>query len=113
MLAVSHGRLILMSTPFGRRGHFFEAWEQQRGWKKIAITADQCPRITPEFLAEERETLGEWMFRQEYQGVFTETLDQLFTFESIQTAFDHDVPPLFDIPEEGLIWTSDFTPAST
>lgn len=27
MLAVSNGRLILMSTPFGKRGHFFEEWE--------------------------------------------------------------------------------------
>ena len=26
MLAVSGGRLILMSTPFGKRGHFFEEW---------------------------------------------------------------------------------------
>lgn len=26
MLAVSGGRLILMSTPFGKRGHFFETW---------------------------------------------------------------------------------------
>jgi hypothetical protein len=27
MLAVNQGRLILMSTPWGKRGHFFEAWE--------------------------------------------------------------------------------------
>ncbi len=27
MLAVSAGRLILLGTPHGRRGHFFEAWQ--------------------------------------------------------------------------------------
>ena len=27
MLAVSGGRLWLMSTPFGKRGFFYEAWE--------------------------------------------------------------------------------------
>ena len=26
MLAVSGGRLILMSTPYGQTGHFFEEW---------------------------------------------------------------------------------------
>ena len=31
MLAVSGGRLILMSTPFGKRGHFFEEWENGGG----------------------------------------------------------------------------------
>ena len=30
MLAVSDGRHILMSTPFGKRGHFFHIWDEQR-----------------------------------------------------------------------------------
>ena len=30
MLAVSGGRLILMSTPFGKRGHFFNEWRCQQ-----------------------------------------------------------------------------------
>ena len=58
MLAVSHGRLIAMSTPFGRRGWYFESWESPRNWRRTKITADQCPRITPEFLAEERQALA-------------------------------------------------------
>ena len=28
MLAVSGGRLILLSTPFGKRGHFYETWQE-------------------------------------------------------------------------------------
>lgn len=70
MLAVSDGQLILMSTPNGRRGHFFEAWE--RGgpeWERIQVTADQVPRISPEFLAEERRIMQE-RYRQEYEGAF-------------------------------------------
>src|SRR3954452_12711715 len=55
MLAVSRGRLILMSTPWGKRGHFHEAWENGGpSWERVKITAAQCPRISPEFLAEER-----------------------------------------------------------
>jgi hypothetical protein len=29
MLAVSHGRLIALSTPFGQRGWFWQAWEAE------------------------------------------------------------------------------------
>src|SRR5262245_15448803 len=39
-LAVSGGRLILMSTPWGRRGHFFEAWENGGPrWERVKIPA--------------------------------------------------------------------------
>ncbi|NLL96703.1 MAG: hypothetical protein GX227_06280, partial [Clostridiaceae bacterium] len=58
MLAVSGGRIILMSTPFGKRGHFFKEWtEGGDTWERIMITAHDCPRITPEFLEEERQAL--------------------------------------------------------
>ena len=70
MLAVSGGQFILMSTPNGRRGHFFEAWE--RGgpeWDRVKITAWQVPRIERAFLEEERRVLGD-RFRQEYEGEF-------------------------------------------
>src|SRR5436309_264274 len=29
MLAVSHGRLILLSTPFGKRGFFWDEWAEE------------------------------------------------------------------------------------
>ena len=51
MLAVSGGRLILMSTPFGKRGHFFKEWtEGGDTWERIMIPAHDCPRISPECL---------------------------------------------------------------
>ena len=53
MLAVSGGRLVGLSTPFGRRGWFHEEWEGKAPWKRVRIAAEDCPRITPEFLAEE------------------------------------------------------------
>ena len=35
MLSVSNGAHIVMSTPFGRRGHFFDIWESGEGWEKV------------------------------------------------------------------------------
>jgi len=67
MLAVSNGRLIALSTPFGKRGWFHHAWTRGgKDWQRVEIPATQCPRITPEFLAEERRALGDAIFRREY-----------------------------------------------
>lgn len=80
MLAVSSGRLICMSTPFGRRGWFFEEWhEAAHVWERVRITADQCPRISPEFLAEERVMLGERWYQQEYFCAFMEMIGAVFS----------------------------------
>jgi phage terminase large subunit-like protein len=57
-LAVSGGRLILLSTPRGKQGIFWRAWDGEQNWKKVNVTAEQCPRISKEFLGEERRALG-------------------------------------------------------
>jgi hypothetical protein len=95
MLAVSRGRLVALSTPFGKRGWFHDAWHSGEAWERVRITADQCPRITPEFLAEERRALGERWFKQEYQCDFTECIDAVFSYDDIQAAMSPDVKPLF------------------
>jgi hypothetical protein len=67
MLAVSDGRLICLSTPYGKRGFFHDAWARGGSdWARIEVPAERIPRIKPEFLARERRALGESWFRQEY-----------------------------------------------
>ena len=96
MLAVSGGRLIMLSTPFGKGGFFYREWEEgSADWKRVRIMADQCPRITPEFLAEERESMGELWFRQEYQTEFVDATLQFFPTDLIESAFMRDVEPLW------------------
>jgi len=95
MLAVSQGRLVLMSTPNGRRGHFYEAWESESDWERVKVRATDCPRITPEFLDTERRNLGEWWFRQEYQCEFVDSAAQLFRSADIERAISDEVKPLF------------------
>jgi hypothetical protein len=91
MLAVSGGRLIALSTPFGTRGWWYEAWRSNEAWERYTITAKQCPRITAEFLEEERRTLGEWWFRQEYECQFLDSQTQAFTHDMVEHAFDYGV----------------------
>lgn len=95
MLAVSGGRLVLMSTPFGKRGHFFEEWAHGGdAWTRILIPATECPRISPAFLEEERRSLGELWFRSEYLCEFVETVDSVFGYDLVAEALCTDVRPL-------------------
>jgi hypothetical protein len=95
MLAVSHGRLAMLSTPYGKRGVFHQEWTEGQGWERVKITADHCPRITAEFLAEERRALPDWVYRQEYQCEFADTVDSAFRYEDVMGALSADVAPLF------------------
>jgi hypothetical protein len=95
MLAVSGGSLMMLSTPFGKRGAFFEEWTQGAGWERYRIPAGDCPRISEAFLEEERLSLPRRVYRQEYECSFEETDDQVFSFEDVDAAISPDVTPLF------------------
>jgi phage terminase large subunit-like protein len=91
MLAVSGGRLMMLSTPYGKRGVFHEEWTGGEEWERYEVPATECPRIPAAFLEEERRTLPEWWFAQEYLCEFRETEDQLFTHEMIERARADDL----------------------
>lgn len=95
MLATTKGRMVLLSTPYGRRGFFFDAWENGTGWQRTKITAEQCPRIDPAWLAEERRLIGEWQYKQEYLCEFVDTDEQLFSSAIIEAALTSEVKPLW------------------
>jgi hypothetical protein len=97
MLAVSQGQLVCLSTPFGKRGWFFDEWHGTGDWQRVRITASECPRIARDFLAEEERSLGPRWYRQEYECSFEDTIDQVFSYESVRRAFSTDVRPLFPV----------------
>jgi hypothetical protein len=84
MLAVSGGRLVLLSTPAGRRGWFFEEWEHGEGYQRFSVRADECPRISREFLASERAALGPTWFSQEYENQFVSVEGAVFPEHYLQ-----------------------------
>ena len=95
MLAVSGGRLVCLSTPFGRRGWFHQTWEQGEGWSRLKVDAYACPRISPQFLAEEQRTLPDLWFRSEYLVEFVDVDSQLFGYDLVHAALADDIAPLF------------------
>ncbi len=70
MLAVSRGRLVALSTPFGQRGWFYRAWQGDGPWHKVRVQWQECPRITAAFIAEEERALGRSWVAQEYECSF-------------------------------------------
>jgi hypothetical protein len=94
MMAVSGGALMMLTTPAGKRGAFYEAWTSSEEWDRYEVPAREIPRITEEFLDEERRALPSWVYRQEYECSFEETSDQIFTTELVERAFRPDFEPL-------------------
>ena len=105
MLAVSGGSLVMLTTPYGKRGVFYEEWIRESGaeagssagraWERFEVPASQCPRIPETFLREEEESLPPFIYRQEYCCSFEETEDQVFTTDMIDRAVTDEVSPLF------------------
>jgi len=99
MLATSAGggRLCALSTPAGKRGFFFEAWESGGDvWHRTEVAATDCPRITKAFLAEELKQLGQQRFSEEYGLEFLDPDEAVFPTEIIDAAFSREVMPLWN-----------------
>jgi hypothetical protein len=98
MLAVSGGRLIALSTPWGKRGWWYEAWQEGgRSWDRREVHADECPRISAAFLAEERAALGPHIYAREYACEFQDAEDAAFSGAAIARMVTDDQP----------LWTPD------
>jgi hypothetical protein len=91
MLAVSAGAMMLLSTPYGRRGIFYEEWTGSEPWERFEVPASECPRIPRAFLEAERRSMPEYWFAQEFLCEFRETEDQLWTHEMIEGARDDEL----------------------
>jgi hypothetical protein len=90
------GRLILMSTPAGQVGHFWNEWsEGGPDWHRVMVPADQVPRIDPAFLAAERRALGDAWYRQEYMTEFLQATNQVFRPEDVARMVSVEIEPLF------------------
>jgi hypothetical protein len=93
MLATTSGRFYALSTPAGKRGWFYEAWTRGEGWERVSVNGRECPRISPEFLEEERQALGPMRFSQEYECEFIDAETSVFATELIEAALVDDFEP--------------------
>jgi len=95
MLAVGNGDLWMMSTPFGKRGFFYEEWEHGGDrWMRVKVPVTECSRITKEFIEEQQSILAGDAFRQEYMCEFVGKGVGAFDRDLIEEAITDEVKPL-------------------
>lgn len=99
MLATSRGQMVCLTTPFGKRGFFYEEWVDDRSpARKFSVRWDQCPRIPQDFIEDERRALGPF-FPQEYEGQFLDLAGAVFPGALIDRAFESGVDlTMLDLP---------------
>lgn len=90
MIAVSKkergfGDIILLSTPFGKKGFFYESFGD-KSFKSFHISSEKCKRIAKKFLAKERNKLTRAQYAQEWQGEFVDDYTQFFTSVLVKNA---------------------------
>ena len=89
MLAATKGRITLISTPRGRT-HFWRFFRMgERGehgiWSRQAPSSEN-PRVSPEFLAIQRELISPRAYRVEYEAAFEDQEGRVFRQECIEQA---------------------------
>ena len=87
MLSVTKGDIILLSTPFGKGGYFYERFEDPT-FTSFHVSSEDCGRISEEFLTQERKTMTKLQYAQEYLGEFIDELRQFFSTKLIQDTMD-------------------------
>jgi phage terminase large subunit len=84
MMALGKAKMIVLSTPAGKRGWFYKEWSGGGAddWSRVKVTADDCPRISKSFLLQERKSHGDSYVEQEYFCSFTQQEGLVYpTFE--------------------------------
>jgi Terminase large subunit, T4likevirus-type, N-terminal len=96
-LATTNGRLWMVSSPFGRRGQFYKAWNEGGDeWHRVKVPTSECPRVTKEWLEQEEAEMGPMRFKGEYEAEFTDSDAPLFTSDLIEGALSEEVAPLWN-----------------
>lgn len=77
------GWTILLSTPFGKGGYYYECCHDP-DFLNIHVSSEDCRRIHPDFLAKEKKRLSKLEYAQEYLGEFISEFNQFFATELIK-----------------------------
>jgi hypothetical protein len=85
-LIATRGEQVLLSTPRGKRGFFWELWHSNDDWQRVMVRSDEVARIRPEDLEVFRAQMPEQFFQQEFYCEWLETEGSLFSYDDIQAA---------------------------
>jgi len=85
MLSVTGGNIDIMSTPRGKGGFFYECSDDvslgnkiKKNWTRFYISAEDCPRHDKDFLDEQKLSMSELEYSQEYLAKFLDDVRRVF-----------------------------------
>jgi hypothetical protein len=98
-LAATGGAMHMLSSPNGRQGYFFEAFEGEAMdvFMSLKVSYEKCPRISEETLRTERIALGDLYFRQEFGAEFITPQGAFFGFSALSNLEQGEDPDLSDL----------------
>jgi len=98
-LSATGGAMHMLSSPNGRQGYFFEAFEGTAAdvFLALHVSHEECPRITEETLEMERLALGDLYFRQEFGAEFITPQGAFFGFSALTNMEEGEDPDLSDL----------------
>ena len=85
MLAVTHGNIILLSTPHGKEGFYYDCF-QNEDYSSFHVSSEECERVDKKFLKREKERMTKVQYAQEYLGEFVDELMQFFSTDLIRNS---------------------------
>ncbi len=98
MLLVSNGFLSIATTPLGRQGRVWDAWNSPL-FLKLQVSSSVSKYASEEHLERQRLEMSAALYQCEYEAQFMDVADSYFSVESIQRcAYDYD---MFEFPEKG------------
>ena len=85
MLAVTKGDIILLSTPHGKEGFYYNCF-QNEDYSSFHVSSEECERVDKKFLKREKERMTKVQYAQEYLGEFVDELMQFFSTDLIRNS---------------------------
>jgi hypothetical protein len=85
-LIATQGEQVLLSTPRGKRGFFFELWHSDDDWMRVMVRSDEVARIRARDLEVFRSTMPQQYFEQEFYCAWLDTEGSLFGYDDIEAA---------------------------
>ncbi|MFN0106618.1 MAG: terminase large subunit domain-containing protein, partial [Bryobacteraceae bacterium] len=101
MLTVSAGTIMLLSTPNGQSGYFYDQWHAALSpWTRLLGSLERCPRINRAAIDAMRQTMSKEDFQQEFECKFVAAGGQFIARETFRKCLRDDFDLFF--PEYDL-----------
>lgn len=90
MRAATSAQLIMLSTPFGRRGEFYKSWNNSRA-VKIKVPTKLNPQVKDAFLQSEKQRMTENIYLQEYEAEFISDAGGWFPYNLVLDSVSEEI----------------------